>query len=248
MDEIFKPIAGYEGFYEVSNLGRVRSLDRIVEHFDGVKRLLKGKFMVPRQDVTYGYMRVSLSKNHCRNLFFVHRLVAQAFIPNQDPEHLTIINHKDEDPSNNRADNLEWCDQKYNINYGTRTAKVIEKLSRPVCGYTNQGEVVIRFKSMDEAELSGYRHSEISNCCHGKGKLHHGLFWCFAEDEDKIVPRPWPVSNYPRPVEAYNDDGVVLCRFESAAEAGRNGFLHGTVTKCCQDKAKTHRGLHWRYA
>lgn len=103
MEEIWKDIPGYEGIYVVSNFGRIRNL-------------VSGKFIKPSQKDD-GYCRVCLSKNGCGKCINIHRLVAQVFIPN--PDNLPQVNHKDEDKTNNVADNLEWCDAKYNINYGT---------------------------------------------------------------------------------------------------------------------------------
>lgn len=121
MIEEWRPIYGYEGLYEVSSYGRVRSLDRYEVNNLGYKRLLKGKILSPgiRKD---GYFVVSLRNK----MFRVHRLVAQAFIPN--PDELPQVNHKDEDKSNNNVDNLEWCDSKYNNNYGTARIRTKETL------------------------------------------------------------------------------------------------------------------------
>ena len=103
--EIWKDIDGYEGLYQVSNLGRVKSLHHNKE------KILKGSYN------SKGYYFVKLCKNGISKSIFVHRLVAQEFIPN--PDNLPIVNHKDENPRNNNVDNLEWCTQKYNANYGT---------------------------------------------------------------------------------------------------------------------------------
>ena len=111
-EEIWIPVVGYEGLYEVSSYGRVRSLDR----YDSRNHFRKGKLM---NFIYEGeYLKVDFSKNGINKRYVVHRLVAKAFIPN--PDNLPQINHKDEDKTNNRVDNLEWCDAKYNINYGTR--------------------------------------------------------------------------------------------------------------------------------
>lgn len=112
MDEVFRPVEGYEGLYEVSNLGRVKSLKW------GKERILK-----PGMDGC-GYLKANLYKEGKIKHFMVHRLVAQAFIPN--PEGLPQINHKDEDKTNNRVDNLEWCTAKYNSNYGTRIEQMVQ--------------------------------------------------------------------------------------------------------------------------
>ena len=111
IEEIWRPIEGYEGLYEVSNLGRVRSLDRFFY------RLHKGKVLSPTKD-RYGYLTVTLNYNGKSKTIKIHRLVAQAFLPN--PDNLPQVNHKDEVKSNNCVDNLEWCSAKYNVNFGTR--------------------------------------------------------------------------------------------------------------------------------
>ena len=119
--EIWKPVDGYEGRYEISNFGRVASL-----HFARGSRR-----RVLRQSVnTWGYSQVTLSKDKRKKNVVVHRLVAQAFIDN--PNDLPQINHIDEDKSNNRADNLEWCDSMYNVNYGKRTEKASNSNKRAV--------------------------------------------------------------------------------------------------------------------
>ena len=116
-EEIWKPVPGYEGLYEVSNLGRVRSVNRYVKSKGESYWLRKGKMLSPAKDKN-GYLKVNLSCNGKNNIIRVHRLVAQAFLPN--PDNLLEVNHKDEDKTNNRVENLEWCTAKYNNNYGTK--------------------------------------------------------------------------------------------------------------------------------
>lgn len=115
-EEVWKDIAGFEGRYQVSNCGRVRSLT----HMDSLGRTRLGRIMKLQHRIL-NYYSVKLSCNSFSKSFHVHRLVAQAFIPN--PNNLPQINHKDENPENNNVENLEWCDSKYNINYGSRTDK-----------------------------------------------------------------------------------------------------------------------------
>lgn len=114
-NEIWKPIKGYEGLYEVSNFGRVRSLDHIVKSKGGT-RMVKGRIIQSRSK-TNGYMRVNLWKDNVANTFLVHRLVAEAFLDN--PNNYTEVNHKDENKQNNKDSNLEWCTHQYNMVYGT---------------------------------------------------------------------------------------------------------------------------------
>lgn len=123
MIEEWRPIEGYEGLYEVSNTGRVRSLDMYLKCKGKSYRLQKGKVLSPSKN-TDGYLQVCLCCNGKYKKCLVHRLAAQAFIPN--PDNLPEINHLDEDKTNNNVDNLEWCDRKYNLNYGSRQDKVRE--------------------------------------------------------------------------------------------------------------------------
>ena len=123
IEEIWRPVVGYEGLYEVSNLGRVRSLDMYVKVGYGNYRLHKGKVLSPTKNKN-GYLKVNLYCNGKQKTIDVHRLVTEAFLPN--PDNLPQVNHKDEDKTNNRVENLEWCDHKYNMNYGTRNIRAKE--------------------------------------------------------------------------------------------------------------------------
>lgn len=173
INEIWKPIKGYEELYEVSNYGRIRSFDRWCSHRRG-KQLKKGKILKLFKD-TSGYLCVKLCKNTNQRQFKVHRLVAQAFIPN--PNNLPQINHKDECKTNNIVSNLEWCDRKYNVNYGTRTKRVAEKLSKTVLQYDLNGNLIKEWKSVAECGMNGYNQSHVASCCRGERKTHRGCIW-----------------------------------------------------------------------
>jgi hypothetical protein len=120
MEEIWKDIEGYEGKYQVSNLGRVKSLKDRWGSREKILKLLK-------HNGTHKYSVVQLCDCGVTKKYLLHRLVAETFIPN--PNGLPIINHKDENPENNTVDNLEWCDYSYNINYGTAIQKMKDKLA-----------------------------------------------------------------------------------------------------------------------
>ena len=171
MIEIWKDILGYEGLYQVSNFGRVKSLERI----DYLGHHRKEKIL-KIQKTDKRYYRVGLTdKNKKRKIFFVHRLVAEAFIPNS--YNLPFINHKDENPSNNIYTNLEWCTQLYNNCYGNRIEKVIEKQSKPVLQYDLNGNLIKEWKSLHEAEKFGYDRCSIKRCNKGERKTHKGSIW-----------------------------------------------------------------------
>lgn len=109
MEEIWRPVVGYEGLYEVSSTGQVRNC--------------RGKLLRPGPDHN-GYLKCVLCKKGKTKTIYIHRLVAQAFIPN--PMYLKQVNHKDEDKSNNNVDNLEWCTARYNVNYGCAQDKRVK--------------------------------------------------------------------------------------------------------------------------
>ena len=168
MTETWKAIAGYEGLYEVSNLGRVKSL-----------KYGKEKILKPGKN-TGGYLQVSLFKDGKTSNLRVHRLVAEAFIPN--PKGLATINHKDEVKTNNAATNLEWMSQKDNINYGTHNKRVGEALSKQVQMLDKQtGELLATFPSLMEAvRVTGINQGNISSCCKGKYKSAGGFVWQYS--------------------------------------------------------------------
>ena len=168
MEEIWKDKKDYEEHYQVSNCGRVKSI-----RF-GKERILKP---VPN---SFGYLFVKLCKDGKAKAFTVHRLVAEAFLPNTD--NLPLINHKDECKTNNNVNNLEWCNSKYNINFGTRNEKVSEKmtngkLSKPVLQYTLDGQFVREWESTAECGRNGFNQGNVSTCCQGKRKTHKGFIW-----------------------------------------------------------------------
>lgn len=152
MEEIWKPIEGYQGLYEVSNMGNVRSLKRTTT---------KGKILKQATDKD-GYKKVSLSKNNIRKGAFVHRLVATTFIDKQRPEYI-VVNHINEDKSDNRASNLEWCTIKYNTNYNGATYRRMLKRRTPI--YAVKGDERIYFPAITiAAKALGVSHGNIIGC------------------------------------------------------------------------------------
>lgn len=179
--EVWRDIVGFNG-YQVSNLGNIRSLN-----YNGTKnvRVLKSSLSGPNR----GYKSISMQiadKVVRRN---VHRLVAKAFIPN--PKNLPEINHIDEDGTNNKVNNLEWCDRKYNLNYGNRTQKFSDSKSIPILQLNLDGTLVKEWKSQveicNQLKIDG---GSLSHCLHGyrikKGKKYpvysyHGYKWKYKE-------------------------------------------------------------------
>nr|DAQ59816.1 MAG TPA: homing endonuclease [Caudoviricetes sp.] len=167
MDEIWKDIEGYEGLYQVSNLGRVKSLSNL--------KTKREKILVPIKNKGYFYVRLFRSGKSKR--VYVHTLAASAFIPN--PYNYTIINHRDENGQNNNVDNLEWCTHKYNLNYGTVKQRISFRLlernstrSKQVTQFDLSGNFIRTYISVHEAEKeTGISSSSIRKCCKG-GYIH----------------------------------------------------------------------------
>ena len=179
----------YDGLYKVSNLGRILSLN--------YRRTGKSKLMNPSK-TTDGYLRVCLSKNGEDKWCKVHRLVAEAFLPN--PENKPQVNHKiegkkgkkinmvifNEDGSvNEEKSTIEWCTQEYNHNYGTINERIAKakkgipniKLSKRVLQLSLDGELIKVWESAAECGRNGFNQGNICECCNGKRKTHKGFRW-----------------------------------------------------------------------
>lgn len=182
--EEWRDIEGYEGLYQVSNEGRVKSLQREITYKDGRKKIIRERILHNFLN-DLGYYHVMLSKNSVTKRYKVHRLVAKAFIPN--PDNLPVINHKDECKTNNvvcfnpdgsidtESTNLEWCTQGYNVRYGTmiergRQAQLNRKdTSKEVEQYNLDGDLVETFESVSEVERKypQFKKSSVARCCRG---------------------------------------------------------------------------------
>ena len=155
-----KDVKGYEGLYAVTSCGKVWSYKN-------------KKFLKP---MTYknGYLYVNLHKDKKIKHCYIHRLVAMAYIPN--PENLPQINHKDENKANNCLQNLEWCDAKYNINYGTRN----DKLKKPILQFDLNGNFIREWECA--SDVGQEVRANIVHCLKGKRKMAYGFIWKYKED------------------------------------------------------------------
>lgn len=185
--EIWKPIIGYEGRYEVSNLGRVKSLPKSWINYNGSLAKHPEKILKLRLNKR-GYARVNLRDGVSSKDRLVHRLVAQAFIPN--PLNLPEINHKDENPSNNivyinldgsidvSKSNLEWCTHIYNNQYGTKNRRGALRRGFVVSQYDLQGRYICTYPTIRDAErATGIYMNLISDCANGIRKQGGGFIW-----------------------------------------------------------------------
>ena len=161
--EEWRDIKGYEGLYMVSNLGKVKSLNY---RRTGKEKILKGV------DNGHGYLYVNLFKDGKGKQCRINRLVAQAFISN--PDNLPEVNHKDENRTNNCAENLEWCSRQYNIEYS---------FAKAIIGIDKVSGLIMEFPSAYEASRqTGINRGHICACCNGKGyKSAGGFYWIYAD-------------------------------------------------------------------
>lgn len=179
--EIWKDIPNYEGLYQISNFGNIRSIGRTIEHktcYGGFYHI-KGKLLKPKIEKD-GYYRICLIKNGQKKFHRINRLVAQTFIPN--PNNYLIVNHKDENKLNNKVSNLEWCTQKYNVNYGDGINKSKTKRSVKINQYNLNGDYIKTWNTMNDAIRYYNNNTQICQCCKGKRNDACGYKWKYADD------------------------------------------------------------------
>lgn len=175
MKELWKDIPNYEGLYQVSNKGNVKS-------FRQSSKLGKvSEYILKPTVANNGYCQVALYNNTKKKKFLVHRLVASAFIPN--PDNLPQINHKDENRLNNRADNLEWCTAEYNNAYGTAKIRAIDKKSRPIEQVAIGGQVLAVYRSTRIAsELLGVNRGTLKSAIIKQSQFN-GYYWRYSDKD-----------------------------------------------------------------
>ena len=219
MEEIWKDIPDYEGLYQVSNMGNVRSLDRYVKQHSGYKQFKKGKVLTLHLN-SDGHLIASLSINNTPKQIGIHRLLAMAFIP--IPERLKdynldelIVHHKDFIPQNNDIDNLIWLTKKEHDKLHHESEETRRKISIALKGRVFSEE---RRRRMADARRG---------CKHTPEHTAKQAAACSL------------------PVEGYDMNGNVVITFSSVREGKRNGFSH--ISACCRGKRKRDKGLYWRY-
>ena len=179
-NEIWKDITGYDGVYQVSDMGRVK---RLIGYRCRKERILK------TFDNGNGYPFVVLCKDGVSKEYYVHRLVAEAFLPN--PNNLPCVNHINEVKTDNRSENLEYCDHAYNNSYGNRITRIAKsmtngKLSKSILQYSLDGDFIKEYPSANEVERQlGFSQGNISKCCLGKYKQMYGYKWHYKQTKNK---------------------------------------------------------------
>ena len=224
MEEEWRDIPNFEGRYQVSNYGNVRSL--LNSHGGKLAEPLIRKLSITQK----GYYYLSVSNGDKHYALRVHKAVALAFIPN--PNNLPCINHKDENKLNNRVDNLEWCTHKYNSNYGTNIQRTREKLLGRK--FTLERRAKMSHTLLTQYELHPERRDKVSRSM--------SLYYSDKDNRQEITERNKRVHN--RPVLCV-ETGQVFPSLQSAAK--HIGVAYPNISSCCRHQHYTSGGFHWRY-
>lgn len=244
--ETFKDINGYEGKYQVSNYGRVRSLSR---YRDNNKNNAYQKGIIFKQSTgKKGYIHVTLYKNGKYKRRLVHRLVAQTFINNE--YNLPTVNHKDENKTNNTINNLEWCTQQYNNTYGHRIEKMVEKKAVEIVQIDVNDNYIKVWKNIEDVgrklKISG---SVIVGCCNGNYKTACGYKWMYKTEYDKInKSKAIKYKFRNKPFVQLTLNGEYIREWYSLMEMHKDlGFGISCISNCLNKHILTSNGYKWIY-
>ena len=166
-EEVWKDVKGYENLYKISSLGRIKNAQ-------------KNTFL-KQTNHSCGYLTVELRKNKIAKKRYMHRLVAEAFIPN--PDNLTQVNHKNENKKDNNIKNLEWCSPQYNSTYGTRLERFSKSKKKRVLQFDLDENFIKEWKSaVDIQKETGFEKNSIGRCCRNQQYQAYGYIWRYANE------------------------------------------------------------------
>lgn len=237
----WKPIKDTDGLYLVSDDGKVFSVRS--------NRLLKPQLS------NVGYWRVELNIDGEAKKYAIHRLVAEAFIPN--PNNYPIINHKDEDPTNNHVSNLEWCTHKYNSNYGSINEKKFlnrtpcrgesNPQSKPIYQFDLEGNLIRKYGSSGEAaRVTGFSANCIAKCAKGELKQYKG--YVFQNTSEFIGYNKRKQCGFRKgAILQYDLDGNLVRRYDKAQDLEDAGFSQISVNRVCRGERKSYKGYVFKH-
>ena len=237
----WKPLERYNGLYLVSDDGQIFSTRS--------NRLLKP------QVTNVGYLRIELNINGKTYREGVHRLVAECFVPN--PNNYPVVNHKDENPLNNHADNLEWCTQKYNMNYGTCIERRVAHMdyksgaenhkSKRVYQFDLEGNFIAEYGGVREAErITGLASNCISKAATGILKQYAGYVWCYEKKFKGYDPEG--IHHFSKGAFLmYDLQGNFIRRFDTPKEMKEAGFSQISANRVCRGERKSYKGYIFKH-
>lgn len=231
-NELWRDVPNYEGLYMVSSIGRVKSIRRK----NSVGRYIKEKIFSAREN-NHGYPSVSIMKNGKSKNVRVHRLVAEAFIPN--PDNLPEVNHIDENKSNNRVENLEWVTQQQNITRNDLHIRGGKNRLRSVLQCNEKGEAIKEYESAKcAAQETGFSYDAIKKHCTGFVEgMYKGYYWKYKNGK----------RNKYTSVSMYDMDWNFIRNYISVKSAARELGVSGTqIFSCINGKASSAYGYKWK--
>lgn len=255
--ETWRPVVGWEDLYEISDHGQVRSVEcDTIRYKKGKPTTYHKRQQLRKQKrAANGYMLVCLHRDSTEKTCLVHRLVAEAFIPN--PDNLPEVNHKDTCKSNNNIENLEWCDRLYNVNYADAREKHTQAVSHPIEQLTLQGEHIAYFSSTKALHrlTNGAMHGRnIARVLKGESQTAYGYRWRYVEGKDiTTLALDEPMGErYKRPVNARIEQltmqGEHVAFFDGMMEAvNKLGYSKTAIWQALNGKNKSSYGYKWRY-
>lgn len=236
MNEEWKDIEGFEGMYQVSNLGNVRSVERLVNYKNIGKALKSSKTLIPKKTKA-GYYELILSNGNIRKCVRIHRLVAEAFIAN--PNNYPVINHINGVKTDNRVENLEWCTVQYNTqDYYSKTIRVYQ--------YSLNGELLKIWDSVtNAAESCDGDKTGVQHCCCNELKTYKGFIWSYIPlNSEECVKRN--INKKIRKVGLFDDNNNLIQSFLSMKEASTYAKCNPSfISMCCKGIRKSNLGT-WK--
>lgn len=261
MEEKWRAVIGYEGLYEVSNLGNIRSVDKVSRmpcNGERATKVVKGKLLKPYESGN-GYFKIALVKDGKSRKHFVHRIVADAFL--QNPGNCSVVNHIDFNRRNNKVDNLEWCSQRENLLHGTlRLVEGLDYKDLRIGRFDKDGNLVDVWSSLSKIEETlGICKTDVLACCRGRLKSSYGYIWRYVNSRNEQYLFDGMEEKYQykktRELLQIDLDGTVIEKYISAADAQRKTRIcSSSILEVAHKKArksgerKTAGGYIWRFA